>query len=69
VVPGQHWPKKKVNETPSQQKKLGLMAGACHPIYGRKHKIRGLWYSLVWVKSNTLQQKELEAWLKLYLPA
>jgi hypothetical protein len=37
VVPGQFG--QIVHETPSQGKKVGVMMCACHPRYGRKHKI------------------------------
>jgi hypothetical protein len=36
---------KNVHKTPSQQRRLGMMAHTCHSSYGRKCKIEGWQYS------------------------
>jgi hypothetical protein len=38
MAPDQHT--KKVHDTPSQYKKAGIVACACHPRYSRKEKIK-----------------------------
>jgi hypothetical protein len=39
------------------RKELGIVAHACHPSYGRKHKIRELQSRPAWTKSKTLVPK------------
>jgi hypothetical protein len=48
---------KKVCKTPSQQKKLGIVARACHPSNNRKLKIGGSLSTPAWAKSKTLSPK------------
>jgi hypothetical protein len=49
--PGQPRQKKKVCEIPiSTEKKLGMVAYACDPSYGREHKTGGLWSRAAWAK-------------------
>jgi hypothetical protein len=43
---------KKVHETTSQQKKLGVVAFICHFNYDRKCKIGASWSRIVWEKAR-----------------
>jgi hypothetical protein len=51
-LPGQ--PRQKVCETPSQVKKLGVVAHACHSSNSRKLKLGGSWFRPPWAKSKSL---------------
>jgi hypothetical protein len=62
-------PREKAVTSHLNGKKLGVMAHACHPSYGRKCKIGGSQSMPDWAINKTLspklsEQKGLEAWLK-----
>jgi hypothetical protein len=48
---------KKIVRPISMEKKLGVVAYACHPSHWRKHKIGELHSRPAWAKSETLSPK------------
>jgi hypothetical protein len=56
AIPGQSQ-QKKVWETPSQWKKLCMVACGCHLSNGGTHKIGGTQSRLAWAKRETLSPK------------